>query len=82
MKADPINIIRTNQNQQKKDRMKNLKDILYQENKSMDSNRFEHPTLTLATTFHKPAGEANQYVRFLYGHTQFYNTPEDKFQDQ
>ena len=37
--------------------MKNLKDILDQEKLSIEANNSEHPTGTLATTFHKPAGE-------------------------
>ena len=35
---------------------KNLKDILDQEKQSIEANKFEHPTGTLAMTFHKPAG--------------------------
>ena len=37
---------------------------------------------TLTTTFHKPAVEANPYVRFGYGPLKISNTPKDKFQDQ
>ena len=47
--------------------MKKLKEILDQAKQSIDVNKPEHPTGTLATTFHKPAGEANLYVRFEYG---------------
>ena len=54
-------------NKQNKDWAKNLKYILDQARKSIDVKKFEHPTNTLATTFHKPAGEANPYVRFGYG---------------
>ena len=45
---------------------KNLKEILDQENKSINMNNYEHPTGTHAMTFHKPAGEANLYVVFEY----------------
>ena len=46
--------------------MKNLKKILYQPKKSIEANKSEHPTGTLATTFQKPSGEANPYVCFGY----------------
>ena len=46
--------------------MKNLKDILDQAKQSIDENKSEHPTVTLATTFHKPEGGENLYVRFGY----------------
>ena len=44
----------------------NLKDILDQGNQSIEYKKSEHPTGTIATTFHKPAGEANMYIRFWY----------------
>ena len=44
--------------------MKNLKNILDQENKSIEANKSEHPTGILATTFHKPTGGENSYVQF------------------
>ena len=53
-------------NQQKKAWNKNLKDILDQAKQSIDENKSERPTGTLATTLHKSAGEANTYVRFGY----------------
>ena len=34
---------------------------------SIEGNKSEHPTGTLATTFHKPTGEENLYVWFGYG---------------
>ena len=43
--------------------MEDLKYILDQEKQSIDANNSEHPTSTLATIFHKPAGEENPYVR-------------------
>ena len=47
-------------------------EILYQEKQSIEANKYEHPTGTLTMTFHKPAGEANLYVRFGYSpHTIF-----------
>ena len=53
----------------------NLKEILYQSKQLIDSNKYEHPTVTLATTFLKSAGEANPYVNFGYGpHNIFYHT--------
>ena len=47
--------------------MKKLVDILYQAKQSIEANNSEHPTGTLATTFYKPVGEENPYVRFGYG---------------
>ena len=46
--------------------MKNPKDILYQSKQSINTNKYEHATATLATIFHKPMGEANTYVQFGY----------------
>ena len=46
--------------------MKNLIYILDQEKKSIESNKSDNPTVTLNTTFEKPAREANPYVRFGY----------------
>ena len=66
MNSDPINMIHTNQQSTKEGLKKNLKDILDQENQSIEANKFEHPYGTLATTFHKPVGEGNLYIRFLY----------------
>ena len=53
--------------------MNNLKDILEQETQSIGINASLHPTDTLVTTIHKPAGEANLYVRFRYGQQKNYN---------
>ena len=53
-------------NQQKKACVKKLKDVFYQENKSIDINKQLHLTVPLAETFYKPAGEANPYLRFGY----------------
>ena len=36
-------------------------------------NKSEHPTGTLATSFQKPLGEANPYVRFGYGPLKNFN---------
>ena len=55
MNSDPINEIHTSQ-QFKKYWTKKLKDLLDQENQSIGSNKSEHPTVTLAMTFHKYAG--------------------------
>ena len=52
--------------------MKNLKNILDQENKSIEANKYEHPTRHITTTFHKPVGEANPYVRFGYGQQKIF----------
>ena len=46
--------------------MENLKEIIYKAKQSIDANKYEHPTGILATTFHKPKGEANLYVCFSY----------------
>ena len=46
--------------------MNNLKDIWNQSNQPIDKNKYKHPNGTLSTTFHKPAGEVNLYVRFGY----------------
>ena len=43
-----------------------LKDILDQANKSVDVNKSDHPTGTLAMTSYKLVREANPYVRFGY----------------
>ena len=53
-------------NQQKKAWKKNLKDILEQTKQSIEANNYEHPTGTLDTNFHNPAGGANKYVWFGY----------------
>ena len=34
----------------------NLIEILDQAKQSIDANKYEHPKVTLTTTFHKPAG--------------------------
>ena len=49
---------------------------------SINDDKWNHKTGILATTFHKPAGEAKMYVRFGYVPKKFSNTPEEKFQDQ
>ena len=55
--------------------MKNLKENLYQEKQEIDVNYQLQPTVTLAMTFHKPAGEANTHVQFGYDlHTICNNT--------
>ena len=46
--------------------MNNLKNILDQENHSIKLDKYEHPTVTIATTLHKPVWGANPYVRFGY----------------
>ena len=67
MNADPINMLLTSHKAtQKKYLTKSLKDILFQDNQSIEANKSEHQTRTLTTTFHKPVGEANIYVRFGY----------------
>ena len=40
---------------------------------SIEENKSEHPTGTLATTFHKPTGEANTYVYFRYSPLIIFN---------
>ena len=66
MNSDPINTIHTSK-QSTKERLKNnLKGILDQANQSIYGNKYENPTVTLTTTFDKPTGEANQYLRFGY----------------
>ena len=82
MNNDPVNSINTSKNQQKKAWTNHLKDILDQAKQSIDENKSEHPTGTLAMTFQKPAGEANIYVQFGYSPQTIYNTPEYKFQRQ
>ena len=53
----------------------NLKEILDQSKQLIDANKYEHPTVTLATTFLKSAREANPYVNFGYvPHNIFYHT--------
>ena len=48
-------------------------DILDQVKQSIEANKSEHPTVTLAMTFHKPVGEANMYVWFEEGPQKIYN---------
>ena len=40
--------------------------MLDQENQSIEANKYEHPTNTLAMTFHKPAGGETFFVWFVY----------------
>ena len=47
--------------------MNNSNKGLDKEKQSIEANKYEHPTGTLTTTFHKPTGEANIYIRFGYG---------------
>ena len=42
--------------------MKNLKDILYQAEQSIEAKKSANTTDNLAKIFHRPAGEANTYV--------------------
>ena len=51
-------------NQQNKAWTDSLRDILDQEKQLIETKKIEHPTGTLVTTFNKPVGEANMYVRF------------------
>ena len=53
--------------------MNNLKEVLYQINKSIEANKSEQPTVTLTLTFHKPVGEENPYVRSGYGPQKLFN---------
>ena len=43
-----------------------MEDILDQEKQSIEANKSEHPTVTLAANFQKPEGGANMYVWFGY----------------
>ena len=45
--------------------MDNLKKILDQANQYLGVNKSKHPTDTLATTFHIPAGEEKRNVWFV-----------------
>ena len=67
MNADPINMIHTSKNQQKKSWTNNLKNILDQEKISIEANKSEHSTDKLSMTSHKPAGGVNPYTQFGYG---------------
>ena len=60
-------------NQQKKAWTKSLQEILDKEKQSIEANNYEHPAGTLATTFHKPAGGANLYVRLGYVPHKIFN---------
>ena len=66
MTADPVNTTKTSQQFKKKAFTNNLKEILDIENISVYANKYEHPTVTLSTNFHKPTGEENPYVQFEY----------------
>ena len=65
MNNDTMNTIHTSLKKNKPWK-KNLKDNLDQAKKSIEAKKSERPTGTLITTFHKHAGEANIYVRFVY----------------
>ena len=41
-------------------------EIFDQLKQPIEANKSENPTVTLTTTFDKPTGEANQYLRFGY----------------
>ena len=41
-------------------------------------NNYEHPTNTLAATFHKPVGGENLYVRIGYLPLKFFNHTRGK----
>ena len=58
----------------------NLRDILNQSKESTNFNKYEHPNITPATAFLKPAGEANISVRFGMSLRKVSITPEDKYQ--
>ena len=62
--------------------MNNSKEILDHANQSAEEKSRKNPTGTLTTTFHKPMGEANIYVRFGYGLQKFSITSEENFQYQ
>ena len=64
MNSDPLNETSTSQRWKNGAGAKNLKDILDQENQSIDVNKYENPTGNLATTSHKNAGESNKYMQF------------------
>ena len=66
-------MIHTSQQSTKKDLTNNLKEILDQSKQLIETNKSEHPTVTLATTYPKPMGEGNPYVRFGYGPLKFCN---------
>ena len=51
-------------NQQKKAWTNSLKYILDQGKQAIEAKKSDHPTGTLVTTFQKPVGGANPYVRF------------------
>ena len=46
--------------------------------KAIEANNYEHPEGTLITAFHKPAGEANKFVRFGYGPQTIFNHTRGK----
>ena len=41
-----------------------MKNMLDKSKQSIESNKYEHPTITLTKTFHKNLGGANPYVHF------------------
>ena len=55
-----------------------MKDISYQEMQSIEAKKFKHPTGTLTTTFHKPEGEENMYVGFVYGPQKIFNKTQEQ----
>ena len=54
-----------------------LKYILDQAKESIDANKSEHLTGTLATNFHKTLGETNMYIQFGYVPQTICDTPSD-----
>ena len=60
-------MIHTSQNQKNKSWTNNVKDILDQENKSIEANKSEHSAEKLSMTSHKPAGGGIPYTQFGYG---------------
>ena len=62
MNNDPLNLIHKSRKQKNKACANNLKEISDQAKQSIYVNKYEPPTGTFSTTFHKPVGEANMYV--------------------
>ena len=80
--ADLVKVKTQVNNQQRNSCVMKLKEVLVQLEKSIFVNKYEHPNLTLVTTFLKPAVEANTYLWFGYGPKKQSITSDGKYQDQ
>ena len=72
MTTDEMNEINKSQKSTREGLNEEFELELDQAKQSTDANKSEHPTLILETSFHKPTGEENPYVRFEYFPKDFF----------